>query len=143
MLYTIPDYYKEFCCIADKCEDTCCAGWKIVIDQKSLAGYKKVQGKFRWQMFRNINWITGTFCQDKERRCAFLDDANLCELYIHQGEHSLCKTCTRYPRHIEEFEGLREITLSVSCPEVARIIIQRFIRILGNGNSRILIWIFI
>ena len=36
MLYTIPDYYKEFQCIADKCEDTCCAGWQIVVDKKSL-----------------------------------------------------------------------------------------------------------
>lgn len=46
MQYTIPDYYKEFTCIADKCEDTCCAGWKIVIDKKSLNKYKHVKGKF-------------------------------------------------------------------------------------------------
>ena len=42
MLYTIPDYYKEFKCTADKCEDTCCAGWQIVIDDKALNKYKKV-----------------------------------------------------------------------------------------------------
>ena len=34
MLYTIPDYYKEFSCIVADCEDTCCAGWQIVIDEK-------------------------------------------------------------------------------------------------------------
>ena len=37
MLYTIPDYYHEFSCIAGECEDTCCAGWQIVIDEKTLA----------------------------------------------------------------------------------------------------------
>ena len=41
MLYTIPDYYKEFSCIAGDCEDTCCAGWQIVIDEKSKRRYAK------------------------------------------------------------------------------------------------------
>ena len=35
----------------------------------------------------------------------------------------LCKTCTRYPRHYEEFENLREISLSLSCPAAARMIL--------------------
>ena len=37
----------------------------------------------------------------------------------------LCDTCRRYPRHIEEFEGMREISLSLSCPEAARIILSQ------------------
>ena len=40
MLYTIPDYYHEFSCVAGKCEDTCCAGWQIVADDASLENYK-------------------------------------------------------------------------------------------------------
>ncbi len=43
MLYTIPDYYHEFTCIAGKCEDTCCAGWQIV-DEAALNKYKKETG---------------------------------------------------------------------------------------------------
>lgn len=30
-----------------------------------------------------------------------------------------------YPRHVEEFEDVREMTLSVSCPEVARILLGK------------------
>ena len=37
----------------------------------------------------------------------------------------LCDTCRKYPRHIEEFEGLREYSLSLSCPEAARILLSR------------------
>lgn len=40
MLYTIPDYYHEFSCIAGKCEDTCCAGWQIVADEAALKNTK-------------------------------------------------------------------------------------------------------
>ncbi len=125
MLYTIPDYYKEFACTADKCEDTCCAGWQIVIDEKSLAKYKKVRGKFMPRMLCSINWKQKSFHQDKQKRCAFLNSENLCDIYKNLGEKSLCKTCRLYPRHIEEFEGVREITLSISCPEVARILMER------------------
>ena len=125
MLYTIPDYYKEFQCTAERCEDTCCAGWQIVIDEKSLRKYKKIRGSFRTRMRHSVNWLGATFYQDREKRCVFLNEQNLCDLYIHQGADSLCKTCRLYPRHVEEFEGIREITLSISCPEVARILMER------------------
>ena len=125
MLYVIPDYYKEFKCTADRCEDTCCAGWQIMIDKKSLAKYKKVPGHFGKRLRHSINWKEGCFRQSKDKRCAFLNDDNLCDLYQALGEKSLCKTCSRYPRHVEEFENVREITLSVSCPEVARLLVRR------------------
>lgn len=125
MLYTFPDYYKEFHCIADKCEDTCCAGWQIVIDKKALNKYKKIKGDFRKRMLLSVDWLQGTFRQDKDKRCAFLNENNLCDLYLNQGEGGFCKTCREYPRHIEEFEGVREITLSISCPEAARILLNR------------------
>jgi len=125
MLYTIPDYYNEFECIADQCEDTCCAGWQIVIDKESLQNYKKIRGDFGKRMFKSVNWLQGTFRQDKDKRCAFLNENNLCDLYLALGEGGFCKTCREYPRHTEEFEGVREITLSLSCPEVARIVMNR------------------
>lgn len=125
MLFTRPDYYEEFACIADKCEDTCCAGWQIVIDRETLKKYTKIKGDFRKRMWRSVNWFQGTFKQDKNKRCAFLNDRNLCDLYLSQGEEGFCKTCREYPRHTEEFEGVREITLSISCPEVARILMNR------------------
>ena len=122
MLYTIPDYYHEFSCIAGECEDTCCAGWQIVADEAALKKYKKATGSFRKRLRRSINWKEGTFKQDKNKRCAFLNDENLCDMYTALGEKSLCRTCKMYPRHVEEFEDVREMTLSVSCPEVARIL---------------------
>ena len=40
MRYIKPTYYDEFKCIADKCPDTCCAGWQIVIDEETLDKYQ-------------------------------------------------------------------------------------------------------
>lgn len=125
MLYTVPDYYKDFQCTADKCEDTCCAGWQIVIDSKALNRYRKEKSEYKKTLRKSIHWLRKTFRQDKEKRCAFLTENNLCAMYQNLGEESLCKTCKMYPRHVEEFENVREISLSVSCPEVAKGILSR------------------
>lgn len=125
MLYTIPDYYKEFRCTAGECEDTCCAGWQIMIDERSWKRYKRVRGRFGRRLRRSMDKKTGAFRQSEDKRCAFLNQENLCDLYTALGPKSLCRTCRQYPRHIEEFENVREISLSVSCPEVARIVLTR------------------
>ena len=123
MLYIKPDYFYKFKCTADKCEATCCAGWQIVIDEESLARYRKEQSAYGEVLRERVNWEEGVFKQDVCKRCAFLNPDNLCDMYRHLGMESLCVTCTNYPRHIEEFENIREITLTISCPEAARIIL--------------------
>lgn len=125
MLYIRPDYYNKFTCTADKCEATCCAGWQIVIDEESLERYEKEQSIYGDVLRERIDWEEGVFKQDSCKRCAFLNRDNLCEMYKQLGEDSLCVTCTNYPRHIEEFENIREITLAISCPEVAHIILNQ------------------
>ena len=125
MIYVKPNYYNKFKCIADKCEATCCAGWQIVIDEDSLEQYETEERPYGEVLRQRIDWEEGVFKQDSCKRCAFLKEDGFCEMYQELGEESLCMTCTNYPRHIEEFENLREITLAISCPEVARIILEQ------------------
>ena len=124
MIYTYPDYYKKFNCIADKCPDTCCGKWQIVIDDDSLEKYEDYNGEYRDELRRKVNWKEGVFRHGRSGKCAFLRDDMLCDMYIHMGKNSLCTTCREYPRHTEEFENVREISLSLSCPEVARILMN-------------------
>lgn len=124
MQITYPDYYGEFSCTADKCPDTCCAGWGIVIDDKSRRKYSRVRGNFGRRLFREIDWRLQSFRQ-KQDRCAFLNSQNLCDIYRELGETYLCDTCRKYPRHIEEFENIREISLSLFCPVAAGLILGR------------------
>ena len=124
MLIVYPDYYEDFSCAAGDCEDTCCAGWEIVIDPKSFKKYHESNALKR-RLLRDIKWRKGTFRQCKDGRCAFLREDGLCDLYRKLGADSLCRTCRTYPRHTEEFENVREITLSISCPVVARMLMER------------------
>ena len=123
MRYIRPVYYDTFRCVAGRCPASCCEGWQIVIDEASLEKYRGYQGDFGRRMARSVSWQEGTFRQ-YGGRCAMLNREGLCDLYIEKGEESLCETCTRYPRHVEEFENVREYSLSLSCPEAARIMLE-------------------
>ncbi len=122
MQYTVPHYYKKFHCTADRCEDTCCAGWQIVIDDRTLKKYKKLKTPFGNRLHNSIDWKEGTFRQ-YDGRCAFLDENNLCDIYSELGPKMFCKTCRNYPRHMEEFPNVREISLSLSCMEAGKLIL--------------------
>lgn len=122
MRYTKPHYYDAFACLAGDCPDTCCAGWQICIDENSLKRYAQVGGSIGSRVANSIDWEEGTFLQHG-RDCAFLNEEKLCDLYMELGPDFLCDTCRMYPRHVEEFDGLREMTLSLSCPEAARMIL--------------------
>ncbi len=123
MRYIYPHYYNEFACTADKCPDTCCAGWLIMIDDESLERYEQYVGHFNKRLEKGVDWNQGCFKQDAKKRCSMLNENNLCDMVINMGENALCKTCTLYPRHVEEFEGLREWSLSLSCPVAAHLVL--------------------
>ena len=123
MKFRMPSYYNQFKCIADKCPDTCCAGWAIVIDDKTLESYKNMTGEAGEYVRDKVDFEENIYKRCGER-CAFLNDSNLCDLIINQGEDKLCKTCTRYPRHFEEYGDLVEAALSMSCPVAAGLIIN-------------------
>lgn len=122
MIYTAPHYYSRFRCTASKCPDTCCAGWTIAIDHKSLKKYQNMESAFGDRLRNSIDWENGVFRQYHDR-CAFLNKENLCDIYGKAGKEYLCRTCRVYPRHIEEFEGRREISLCMSCMEAAELIL--------------------
>ena len=118
--------YDKFKCIADKCNFTCCKGWDINIDTKT---YNK------WRENDNLNYILdsvrfikshgkNTYLIKKETKgeCPFLSNEGLCNIVINHGDEYLSSTCRSFPRIENDFEDVKELTLSCSCPEVVNII---------------------
>lgn len=131
MIFRYPNYYEKFSCIAGACEDTCCAGWEIDIDDQSYEYYKTVGGTFGETLRENIKeyekdeedaYESHGFVLKEDRRCPFLDENQLCVIYRELGEQALCDVCTDTPRDFLEYGGARELALSASCPEAGRLI---------------------
>lgn len=126
MKIRMPYYYKYFKCIASKCTDTCCSGWQIIIDEDTYSKYKNIKSDFG----KILNSEIIRYEDDepgfklKNNNCAFLNKDLLCDIYSNLGEEYLCHTCKTFPRIIEEYGSLKEITLSLSCPEAARLILK-------------------
>lgn len=125
MKIRVPDYFKDFKCIASECEDTCCAGWEVVIDDETYNHYQKVELDFGKRLRSEIVQKDGeNIFVLKGTNCPFLNENKMCDIYSEIGEDSLCYTCKQYPRYMEEFGNLREVGISLSCPEAARLILR-------------------
>ncbi|XZL95340.1 flagellin lysine-N-methylase [Clostridium perfringens] len=126
MKVRVPNYFNEFKCIASECEDTCCAGWEIVIDDETHKRYENVEGEFGDILRSKIVKSDGeNIFLLNNGNCSFLNEKKMCEIYINLGEDHLCYTCQQFPRYTEEFLDLKEVGLSLSCPEAARIILRK------------------
>ena len=124
MKYRTTSFYKEFHCIGGICEDSCCENWEIDLDEASLKRYMKEKGEFGKRLKENTKVKEKQFILNGTR-CPFLNADNLCDIFIEMGEECLCETCTNFPRHVEEFDDLKEVSLTMSCPEASRIMLSK------------------
>lgn len=128
MKYRVPSYFDTFRCIGGVCQDTCCAGWYIAIDEATYKKYKKVKDPvMKKRLDKELVAKKGPVSSEhvakiklKNNRCAFLSSEGLCDLYTHLGEQYLSQTCQLYPRTFNQVNDTLECSLALSCPEVAR-----------------------
>jgi lysine-N-methylase len=100
----------------------------VAVDKKSNDFYKTVTGPFGDRLKAvSVDDEEGgcTFTLTKEKRCPFLNDANLCDLYTELGEDKLCDTCAEFPRFINNFGALREMGIAPSCKTAGEIIFAK------------------
>lgn len=121
-----PDYYPEFHCLAGGCPDTCCKAWEVVVDQDALAFYKTVKGTLGEKLQQAFSVQDGQTCfrLREDGMCCLLTEDGLCPLQAEFGERGLCQICASHPRFFEEYGATQEITLSISCPEAARLLLE-------------------
>ena len=117
MFYLKQKRYDKFECLGPGCPESCCKGWQIMVDDESLRKYALMEKKDD-RIRNSVDKEQRCFSQH-EKICDFLDKDELCHLWRNYGEDSLCETCRTYPKHTEEFEGIREFSLSLSCPKEA------------------------
>ena len=139
----VPDYYRDFHCIASRCRHTCCAGWEIDIDEEALQRYLSEQGLLGEKLRASIETEgTPRFRLDERERCPFLTEENLCELILERGEEALCQICRDHPRFRNFWTGRIEIGLGLVCEEAARLILTRekpmeLVLLSGDGKGRL------
>lgn len=127
-----PNYFEKFRCVGGDCEETCCGGWKIDIDRKTYKMYMKCKDvKMRKILENNVirnrksksdhNYASFKLTNGK---CIFLNEDNLCDIYIKLGEKSMCYTCKIYPRKYNYVNEVTQQGLTLSCIEAAKLVLM-------------------
>ncbi len=129
-----PSYVEEFNCIGGDCEDNCCIGWDIDVDQATFRRYHKIKEEpyrsmFNKYIINNKEYVNkdldyGRIKLNKEKRCPFLDECNYCNIHKKYGHEYLGSVCSQYPRVVNRIDDFYEISLDLGCPEAARIILS-------------------
>lgn len=119
MILRTPSFYKDFKCIAGACPDSCCQGWEVDADEKSLEYYKTISGEIRERIdsvLTHDEFGNTIFRLANKKRCPFLNEENLCDMHIAIGGEHTPYTCRTFPRFINDFGGTEEMGISFSCP---------------------------
>ena len=125
MKYLTIDFFTNFQCLGSECPYTCCSGWPVSVDSISAQKYLNTPGEFGQKLRDNLILQKGSYYfRMPDSGCCFLTDNKLCEIYQQLGRENMCHTCTYYPRNHYESGDLSFLFLSISCPEVARMLLS-------------------
>lgn len=126
----VPQYMRNFACIGSHCEDSCCIGWRVNVDEQTYKKYKNSNNTELKPLFeKNISRQRSNSSQasyakinmGEGGRCSFLSEENLCKVQLNLGEEFLSNTCSIYPRAINRVNDVVEKSATMSCPEAARL----------------------
>lgn len=128
-----PRYVRQFQCTGSKCPDNCCHSWNVGVDPGTWRGYKTNPALIplmQDKLIDNQNLATkeitpGYIKLDLEtNQCTLQEPSGLCKLQKDFGEAALCKTCDNYPRSFKILGDDLIGTLTDSCPEAARLLVN-------------------
>ena len=145
-----PTYAESFRCIGADCEDTCCQGWSVPIDQVTYEKYQDFPaGPLRTLIDASIlrapesalssdGFGPGLFAKIQmtaSNQCPLLSADHLCRIQQEGGEALLPHSCGTYPRIVSSIGGVEEKALALSCPEAARLVLLQP-ALLGKVGNR-------
>ena len=123
-----PPHYEAFRCLGADCEDTCCNGWRVMIDRRTYELYQNCPDPGLKPSLTSLITINSSSTDDDDyasitptgTQCPFLSEG-LCSIQQKLGEDYLSKLCATYPRVMNMVDGVLERSLEESCPEAARL----------------------
>ena len=131
MTASAPRYLTRFRCLADSCEDTCCAGLVVTLSEArwrrlrdTVAGgpdAARVEAFVRADEEGGPGAEAAVVAKREDGHCAFLDERKLCSLHRVHGEGVLPDACATFPRSATRWGERLEVAGSLACPEVARL----------------------
>lgn len=126
-------YVTRFRCIGPDCEDTCCQGWRVPVDEEHfvklrsrMSQQRATRDEFKNGHERNreegrSGWNHAWIRLGRDGACPYLTGTRMCSVQERFGAEYLGDTCAVYPRTMASAGARSEVWGSFSCPEMARL----------------------
>ena len=117
--------FDRFRCIAGACPDSCCKEWEVQVDSASGRQYLALEGDLGDRLREVLRPEGEGYAMTiTDGRCPMWRQDGLCRIQAELGEEALCHTCREFPRLLHDYGDFQERTLELSCPEVARMLLE-------------------
>ena len=125
MIERIPEYYRNFTCIAAACPDSCCHEWEVDIDPDTAQLYRALPGALGDALRQKMRQEDDTiYLTISNGRCPMWRQDGLCEIQCQLGHDALSQTCRQFPRLCHDYGDFIERGLELSCPAAAKLILS-------------------
>jgi lysine-N-methylase len=140
-------YAENFRCIGASCEDTCCAGWNVSIDQATYEKYQTIPtGPLRILIDKHVHRLPdkadgskpdsfASIEMSSSLACPMHNADRLCQIQVQHGAGYLSATCSTFPRQSRTIDDFKETTLTLSCPEAARMVLTNPYLLAYDGHQ--------
>lgn len=112
----------SFQCLGDKCEDTCCQNWSMLVDERTVSRYQASAP----ELLQAVEEEGGIHVMKRDpatRYCIKLE-GGWCGIHRKHGSEMLGDACHFYPRVTRKNGSQLLMTASPSCPEVVRLMLS-------------------
>lgn len=140
---TEPNFVSTFQCTGTQCRDHCCKGWNIHLDKATVNKYlsskddyiKKIAKENIILLKKEVTtWGMVKLVEDTGN-CPYLTEDSLCQVQKTLGAKALSTTCKTFPRIERIYKNDLRKSLSLSCPEVASIVLTDPYAMILNEKS--------
>ena len=112
----------------DKCKNSCCIGWQIVVDEVTESKYGNLKTELGDILRESV--ICGDdgercFKTDCRGRCTHLDGSGLCRIISDLSESYIPDICDRHPRYYNLYPCVKEGGLGLSCEGAVDIFLKK------------------
>lgn len=116
---------NKFKCLGAECPNTCCRNWNVSVDEITYENYKKAPGLKKYSLIASTKRLKGFHVMRTIpfQGCIY-HRKGLCRFQCENHMEWMPEICRVYPRRIIEMGELREMTVELSCVEMARIFIE-------------------
>ncbi len=128
-------YMQRFRCLGPACDDSCCtAGWRIDVEPERYrrlrllvhldpVSQQRLASGFPQAPPNPVSRDKMTIHLDDSGACPFLEPDGWCWIHRRWGEEQLGDACALYPRHLRNIGDETVLSGSLSCPEIARLVL--------------------